>query len=156
MRHLMIRLASILILVLGFTPMASAAEVWSFAHFVETEGSQTPKSFDSVLFLINKDGQVHNCKIDLRNESNLRLSLNGQEVCPLPNLCPVRIAGFAKVRIHDLITRVAGPQWPVVLGEIRLTCTEPLFGLNATLYVTNYHDEAFKAAFTVDQGKILP
>ena len=164
MRHLTVRLASILILILalGFAQAASAAEVWSFAHFVETEQSQTAKSFDSVLYLVNKGGsQVHHCWVDLRDENNLRLKINGTEVCPAtaPPLCTITVNGFAKFKIQDWIAYAAAYQpWttPTRLGYINLSCTQPLAGLNATLYVTNYHEDAFTASFAVDYGKILP
>lgn len=162
MRHLAVRLASILILALGFAQVASAAEVWTFAHFVENEGTLTAESFDSVLYLMNKGGgQVHRCSIELFDESNNRSrTRSGREVCPSPG-CAVTVNGFLKFKIHDAIAAAmggAGAPWDpkVFLGEIRLSCAEPLFGLNATLYVANYHENGFKAAFAVDNGKILP
>jgi hypothetical protein len=157
MRHIVFRLVTILILALGLAPVASA-EVWTFAHFAENGAPRfSAKSFDSVLYLTNVGG-VHNCKLVLLNESTPPgpVTVNGQQVCPPAAPCPVAVNGFAKVILDDKITQAAGSGWGNVLGEIRLTCAEPLARLNATLYVTNYHEDALKAAFSVDSGKILP
>lgn len=160
MRHLMIRLASVLILALGLAPVASA-QVWTFAHFAETEGTQTAKSFDSVLYLVNKGGnQVHTCWIDLFDKNNQKLRVNGREVCPSSPIpfCTVTVNGNTQFKIHDWIAYAAQGPWSprVQLGYIHLRCSEPLASLNATLYVTNYHEDAFTTAFAVDHGKILP
>lgn len=157
MRHLVFRFVSILILALSLAPAASA-EVWTFAHFVETGAARfSVKSFDSDLFLVNQG--VHNCKVVLLNESSPPgpLTVNGKQVCPPAAPCPVTVNGFAKLSIHDKITQaVGGTGWGNVRGEIRLTCTEPLARLNATLYITNYHTDGFDASFAADSGKILP
>jgi hypothetical protein len=162
MRQLAVRLAAILILALGLAPVASA-EVWTFAHFAETSGSgSTPNSFDSVLYLMNQGNpMIHHCWVVLLNESNRNLTVNGVEICPevldrAASPCLINIDGFVRFKFQDRIVQLAGATWPVVLGEVRLKCDEPLAGLNASLWVTNYHSGAFDASYAVDDGKILP
>jgi hypothetical protein len=161
MRKLIVRLAMILILSLCLAPMASA-EVWSFPHFAETSGSgSTPNSFDSVLYLANVGGSFHTCWIVLLDETMHNLKVNNVEVCPealsrASSPCLANVDGFFKFKIQDRIVQVAGTTWPVALGQVRVHCDQPLDGLHASLWVTNYHSGAFDASFTIDDGKILP
>lgn len=164
MRHFALRLAAVLILTLGLAQAASAAEVWTFGHFVESDQTVAPFALDSVLYLMNKGASAHTCWVALLDEQGRELMVNGRYVCREPlagrqasELCLLNINPFVKLKIHDRIVQVAGSTWPVILGEVRLGCDQPLAGLNATLYVTNYGPNgAFEASFTADQGKILP
>lgn len=161
MTRLALRFASVLILALMLAPAASAIEVYTFSHFAETSGSGTAKSFDSVLYLTTQGTQTYTCWIDLRDKNNQRLKVNGREVCPVSPIpfCTFDFNGVTRFSLQEWIAYAAqGSTWtPQTLsGSIYLRCSQPLSGLNATLYVTNYHEDAFTAAFAVDHGKILP
>ncbi|HEV2853380.1 MAG TPA: hypothetical protein VHC97_11305 [Thermoanaerobaculia bacterium] len=162
MRHFAVRFAAILILVLGLAPMASAAELWTFAHFVETDQTQTAGSFDSVLYLMNYGNPaVHNCWVVLRNATGKQLFVNGQEVCPdvltrQSSPCQVTVDGGVTFKIHDRIVQAGGfGANTVVLGQVRLRCNESMSNLNATLFVTNYLEDGFHASYAIDNGKIV-
>lgn len=164
MRHFAVRFAfaATLILALGLAPAASAAELWTFAHFAETDQTQTAGSFDSVLYLMNYGNPaIHHCWVVLRNAAGKQLFVNGQEVCPdvltrQSSPCQFTVDGGVTLKIHDRIVQAGGfGTTQVVLGQVRLRCDEPMSNLNATLFVTNYLDDAFHASFTVDNGKIV-
>jgi hypothetical protein len=162
MRHLVTRFVSILILALGLATAASA-EMWTFAHFVENEGTVAPKAFDSVLYLMNEGNPVvHHCWVVLLNDMGRQLMFNNTAICPdvftrQSSPCLVDVDGGVKFKIHDRIAQVGGFATPrVFLGQVLLRCNEPMDNLNTTLYVTNYLADAPTASFTVDPGKILP
>lgn len=162
MRNLVLRLVAILILVLGLAPAASATEVWTFGHFTETDQTLTAGSFDSVLYLMNKGNPVfHQCWVVLLNEAGRSLFVNGNEVCPdvstrQSSPCPFTVDGGVRFKIHDRIVQAGGfGTTKVVLGQVLLKCVEPMSNLNATLFVTNYLDDAFHASFAIDNGKVM-
>lgn len=164
MRHLVSRLASILLLALILVPgVASAAEVWTFAHFTETDTTLEGGSFDSVLHLMNYGNPaIHRCWVVLRNTAGKQLYVNGVPVCPdvltrQSSPCQFTVDGGVTFKIHDRIVQAAGfGTTKVVLGQVRLHCEEPMNNLNATLFVTNYLQDAFHASYAIDHGKITP
>jgi hypothetical protein len=163
MRHLASRLMPVLLLTLILAPgMASAAEVWTFAHFVETNTTLEEGAFDSVLFLMNYGNPaIHHCWVVLRDAAGKQLYVNGREVCPdvltrQASPCPFTVDGGVTFKIHDRIVQAGGfgPN-TVVLGQVRLRCDEPMNNLNATLFVTNYLQDPFHASYAIDHGKIV-
>lgn len=162
MRHFAVRFATVLILVLGLAPMASAAELWTFAHFAETDQTLTAGSFDSVLYLMNYGNPaIHHCWMVLRDAAGKQLYVNGVPVCPdvftrQSSPCQFTVDGGVTLKIQDRIVQAGGfGATTVVLGQVRLRCDESMSNLNATLFVTNYLEDAFHASYAIDNGKIV-